>query len=589
MSTPKFLRLKVFGMATEPSGTLDISALQDLGYFNFFLHQITTDEYEELSSNYTGGSTQTLLAPVNGQLNSAGQRFLELLPYLGACIAVPKRSSADNSPFFEYSINNNTIDYQLLPRMAYWTQNSVFPPYFLIYNPQNKRYSNCNYGTTSGGNYATVWDENGNIVVSANQQPAAFGADGSTYNIMLMRETPGSTSSIEFYRIGLAYYPSNYGYPGWRVRRTDYSYNANGPIAAFFADTVLDDLSDPYADGGTSGPGGWGDGNFDFSSTDIPIPGLPNIGAYDTGMVDLFKPSATDLKSLAAYLWSGAFDLDNFRKLVADPMDTIMALQIVPATAQHPATENAVLKVGNISTGITMPRCIEQYYELDCGTVDIPRKWGAYLDYSPYTKLALYLPYVGVVELSPDDCMAGSVRVVYHVDILSGSCTVFVYCVSNRGADGHTLYTFTADCKCPCPVTSGNYNNGLLGLLSMGGAIASTAVAFQAGNATGVVGGINEAANAAISMVKPSVVRSGGIGGTAGLMGIQYPYLILTVPRMCTPGEQNKLRGYPAYMTKTMSDLSGYNSIDVNHMENMTCTAEEIDEIVQIIGEGAIF
>ena len=155
---------------------------------------------------------------------------------------------------------------------------------------------------------------------------------------------------------------------------------------------------DPYEPGGTSGPGGGTDGTFDFTSTDVPIPPLPGIGAVNTGFLTLYKPTAGELQSTAPYMWSGAFDPDNLRKLFANPMDAILGLHIVPTASGHPAAAASTLQIGNISTGLSMARVTEQYYELDCGTIMISPKWGAYLDYSPYSKLSLYLPYIGIVE-----------------------------------------------------------------------------------------------------------------------------------------------------------------------------------------------
>lgn len=345
---------------------------------------------------------------------------------------------------------------------------------------------------------------------------------------------------------------------------------------------------DPYAGAGESGPDA-GDPTFDFTSEDIPVPSIPSIGAFNTGFINMYKPTVGDLRDLAHYLWSGSFDPENLRKLIANPMDTILGLHIVPATASHPAAAAATLYVGNIDTQLSMARLTEQYYELDCGTITIEPKWGAYLDYAPYSKLTLYLPYIGFVPISPDDCMGGSINVKYHVDVLSGACCVYVYCASNRGTDSHVLYSYTGACACDCPVTEGQYTNAILGILNIAGSVAGAISSGITGNAGGVTGGIENAANAALSMVKPDVSRSGSFGGSAGLMGIQYPYLVLTVPRMCTPGDQQKQEGYPSFVTKTLGQLAGYNQVQVKRLESMTCTANEAEEILTLLEGGAIF
>lgn len=330
---------------------------------------------------------------------------------------------------------------------------------------------------------------------------------------------------------------------------------------------------DPYGPGGDSEPGG-GDGTFDFESTPIDFQGLPTIGAMATGMVSLYVPSSAQLAALAGYLWAGAFDPDNFKKLFADPMDAIIGLQIVPVTAAEIGVSSATLAVGNISTGLSMPLATRQYVSVDCGSISVLPKWGAYLDYAPYSKLQLFLPYIGFVDISPDDCMNGTIAVKYSVDILGGTCTAQVKC------NNHVLYEYSGSCSCQCPVTAGQYQNIALGALRLAGAAASAAT----GN---VLGAASEAASAAIATVKPEIQRSGGIGGSAGLMGHQIPFLVLTIPKMCTPKDQHKQIGYPSFVTAIIGDLEGYIRVDTIHLTGIPgATLEDMDEIAQLLQGG---
>lgn len=368
----------------------------------------------------------------------------------------------------------------------------------------------------------------------------------------------------------------------WHVRSTNAFNNELDKVV-----TTFQDYSDPYSVPGTSYPAG-GDGTFDFSSTDIPIPGLPTISAANTGFCALYNPSDAGMRALANYLWSGSFDPENFRKIMANPMDAILGCHIIPVISGHPATAPSELYVGNVSTGITMSRFTEQYYSLDCGTINMLEKWGSYLDYSPYTKVQLYLPYIGFVNINIDDFMAGSIKVEFHVDIVSGAVCAFVYCVNKDGM-GHTVYSYSGACACDVPITAGQYTNAVYGMLNLVGSLGQTALSASIGSTAGVTSGLQNAANAAMSMSKPEITRSGSFGGSSGLMGVQYPYLILESPRMCTPGQQNKFIGYPSFMTVQMSQLKGYTEIDVNHLNNMTCTANENDEILNLLKGGVIF
>lgn len=331
---------------------------------------------------------------------------------------------------------------------------------------------------------------------------------------------------------------------------------------------------DPYSGAGESEPGAE-EATFDFDSTGIDFGTPPTITA--AGMVELYIPSTSDLASLAQYLWAGSFDPDNFKKLFADPMDAIIGLQIVPVTATEIGTTPDTLYVGNISTGLSMPKASRQYVPVDCGSLSIPRRLGSYLDYSPHTEMQLYLPYIGFVDISPDDCMGGTVSVKYMVDIIGGTCVAQVKCNS------HVLYEYAGACSCQVPVSAGQYQNIVLGAVR--GAIGLTSGVLGAAGG-GLFSGLSEAADAAMSMTKPKIQRSGGFGGSSGLMGHQTPYIIYTVPRLIVPGRQNNFIGYPSYITRTLGDLTGYTQIDSIHLSGIPASQSEQAEIEQLLQEG---
>ena len=331
---------------------------------------------------------------------------------------------------------------------------------------------------------------------------------------------------------------------------------------------------DPYSGAGESEPGAE-EATFDFDSTAIDFGTPPTVTA--AGMVELYIPSTTDLASLAQYLWAGSFDPDNFKKLFADPMDAIIGLQIVPVTATEIGTTPDTLYVGNISTGLSMPKASRQYVPVDCGSLTIPRRLGSYLDYSPHTEMQLYLPYIGFVDISPDDCMGGTVSVKYMVDIIGGTCVAQVKC------NNHVLYEYAAACSCQVPVSAGQYQNIVLGAARGGVALVSGILGAAGG---GLFSGLSEAADAAMSMTKPKIQRSGGFGGSSGLMGHQTPYIIYTVPRLIVPGRQNNFIGYPSYITRTLGDLTGYTQIDSIHLTGIPASQSEQAEIEQLLQEG---
>lgn len=323
--------------------------------------------------------------------------------------------------------------------------------------------------------------------------------------------------------------------------------------------------NDPYADAGDSTTGG-GDGTFDGSSDPVPVPSLPSVGATDTGFLSLFVPSSSQLKQVAQYLWGPLWDISTFKKLFEDPMDCILGLSVVPVSV--PTSGNAQITVGNVElSGITLPLASQQYVELDCGTITFNRYFGSYLDFEPYTKMSLFVPYSGIHSVSADDIMGKTVGLKYHIDILTGSLVAFLTCGDS------VLYEFNGACASNIPVNSINYastiENAIRIAVNIGttvataGAAAPASGAVEAGKVAAGGAGIGRGiaiagstAEGALSL-KPSIDRAGSLGGTTGLMGNQIPYFIITRPRMCKPKNQDFFQGYPSFIQTIIGDMEG--------------------------------
>lgn len=354
---------------------------------------------------------------------------------------------------------------------------------------------------------------------------------------------------------------------------------------------------DPYDGAGDSSIGG-GDGTFDGSSDPVPVPPLPSIGATDTGFISLFVPSQAQLKQVASYLWSSFFDIATFKKIFEDPMDCILGLSVVPVSV--PTSGNAQITVGNVElSGITLPLASQQYVEIDCGTIDFTRRYfGSYLDFEPYTKMSLFVPYSGVHSISADDIIGKVVGLKYHIDILTGSLVAFLTCGNS------VLYEFNGACASNIPVNSMNYASTIENAIRIAVNIGTTvATAGAAAPATGAaetgkmaVGGAGIGRGIAIAgstaegalSLKPSIDRAGSLGGTTGLMGNQIPYFIITRPRMCKPKNQDFFQGYPSFIQTTLGamDGTGFTAFENVVISKTYLTEEEKSELTAILNAG---
>lgn len=348
-----------------------------------------------------------------------------------------------------------------------------------------------------------------------------------------------------------------------------------------------DDLSNPYAQGGISGKGG-GDGTLGPGGLDdidpATIPNLPGISAADLGFITMYNPTVAQLKSLSDYMWSGAFDLVTYKKLFSDPMQSIIGLAIVPVSPSIAGSKN--VKFGTLDSGVSMSYLSTNYVQVDCGSVACEKYVGCFMDNEPYTKISIYLPFIGIRQLSSDDIIGGSIHVVYNVDVLSGACACFIE-HSTRGV----LYSYNGSCITNVPLTAVNFSGAIQNAVSAIGSAVGMAAGMVTGaaplTAMGVMGLMNSAANTALNS-KPSVQRSGNLGGSAGILSILKPYVIIERPRLSVPNNVQKYAGQTSNITMRLSDCRGFTMCEFVHLDGITATSEEIVEIESMLKAGVI-
>ena len=301
----------------------------------------------------------------------------------------------------------------------------------------------------------------------------------------------------------------------------------------------------------------------------------------------MFAPTESQLKALADYLWSDAFSLDNFKKMINNPMDCILGLTIIPVNVPHGSARE--ITVGNIVTTVSCDICPTQYVKVDCGTFTFDRHdmTNSYLDYSPYSKCYLYLPFIGVQEINIDDFMQSTMHVVYHVDILTGA----MFCYVMR--DNSVMYTYMGQCAENVPLSSSSYSNTIGSIMSAAASIVGVASVAATGGASapvasGLLAGASTSTANAVTSLKPSVAHSGSIGGGAGIMGVNYPYLIFNTPHVSIPSKQRHYTGYPSNQIVKLSALSGFNVIQAINLSVSGANDSEMNEIENILKGGVI-
>lgn len=398
--------------------------------------------------------------------------------------------------------------------------------------------------------------------------PMALPNTAGVFTDTFLRCPLGDTGAIPS-RMGGTYFNENYTISG-SIGPTSYTPAESSTIdLTHFIDGVIPvDTDDPYQDIENSTPSGPAEGVGIPSSDPVDIPGLPTFSATDTGFITLFNPTLSQVKALADYMWNGLFDVNNLRKIVADPMDCILGFNMLPVAI--PSSGSGDVCIGNIISSVSMDIASSQWVEVDCGQLDLGLPYGSYLDFSPYTKYSIYLPYIGTCDLSADDVAGKVLTLKYHVDVLSCSCVAYLKCGDS------VLYQWTGSCGYSIPVTQNDFSRMIMAIIGVATATIGGAVVGGAGMA--LTRGVESAAKNVMGL-KPDVHRSGAIGSSAGLMGGQTPYLILEVPKACKPAKQYHYLGYPSFTTVKLGDVSGRQDFESVILDGIPCTEEERDMI----------
>lgn len=381
------------------------------------------------------------------------------------------------------------------------------------------------------------------------------------------------------------------------IGQSNFEYLINGTIA----------LPDPYFLNDDQTPSG-GYGDFDYTSEDETPPALPSLSAANAGFVTLWNPTISEVGDLADYLWGPTFSVATWQKLWNDPMECLLSLGIVPVSP--PTGARANIFFGNADTGIESSPITTQFVIVDMGSIHINGQSASYMDYAPYAKASIYLPYCGTYALDVDEIMDADLALEYHIDIYTGACVAYLTINNRTNSDGsnvhNIMYQFTGNCLASIPVTSGDHSQLLQSLLFMGASIAATVATAGAGAASGgaieglaaegdvvassgVLGAATagSAINTVMSM-KPNVMHSGNLSSTAGLLGGQKPFVTFTWSNLCRPDDEYQLVGMPIQKSGTLSDFEGFTIVSACHMDNILCTDAERSMIEQALGRGVI-
>ena len=105
------------------------------------------------------------------------------------------------------------------------------------------------------------------------------------------------------------------------------------------------------------------------------------------------------------------------------------------------------LKASRYDFGVTAPYTKSYNLDIDCGSIQIAETFNSALDYAPFSRLTIFLPFIGFQELDVSMVMNNTLHIVYTVDVLSGRCLakLFVTIGENESCIAEYAGTIASD------------------------------------------------------------------------------------------------------------------------------------------------
>ena len=348
---------------------------------------------------------------------------------------------------------------------------------------------------------------------------------------------------------------------------------------------------------------GGGGGNVTPSTDETPLNNvqLNTVGVFNRS----FAVSQNDLYNLADYIYNAD---DNIAEAVIKgvkfmgdtPSNALVSLALTPFDLPTFVGGGTLeyIKLGRQTTtvaGLALSSNTQSI--VDFGDIYIPyphEQYGVegycFLDGEPYTAMTLYIPYIGMIDLSPKEVINKRMNVKLIIDWATGTCCgcVFIDGVLST----YKIGTINTQVSMTAVDSSVNISGIIGGLLSTATGVGSTVVGGSMGNPFAMVGGVSSTlggiASTFDSMIPQTNYKTAGstTSGTAMYLP-PYPYLIVTTVKPTPPENYASSVGYACNTSGYVGSFDGF-TVCEGFKSNCARTSIENDMINQLMNTGVI-
>lgn len=241
-----------------------------------------------------------------------------------------------------------------------------------------------------------------------------------------------------------------------------------------------------------------------------------------------------------------------------------------------------VAGVSDLSTSGTKPKWFE---------VNVTRTYNNFLDFAPYTKIFLQVPFFGLIEIEPIDAYVGTLSAYLIVDIRSGSATLYI-----ENSNGMIVEKTS---RVGVNISLGKTNaeeierNNVLQTISFISQVGVLAGGIASGNAVATGSGLALMTKTVTDAINNNVTRLTSLTGSGDSRDKQCQaneiYLIIEQPQNVSV-PQLSIKGGVCRKNLALSGVTGYTEIGqiIFNPNNSDIYNDEINEITELLRDGVI-
>lgn len=292
---------------------------------------------------------------------------------------------------------------------------------------------------------------------------------------------------------------------------------------------------------------GFNEGCYILTTANVehgPVSYIMNRANLEALIMDLIEVSPTEVS--------------NWQELFGDAMGSVIGLRYIPiAYSYFPSASQEDVRLGGWNSGY--PGLVHDGNITHNVSIDIPWRYSDYRRCSEFTRFALALPFIGLVDIKAETLIGyNSITVQMVGNCVTGNISYNIYL--GETTTNKIIATYSATFGRQLPVAQGQVD--LTGILNSGvvaGGAWLGALAGFTNPAVGVAAIGGAAIHAVISANQQDFSVIGGYSGGYGEVLINnYEFYSITNDSRIEPSSLTALFGRPCKKVTALTNLTGY-------------------------------